>query len=1166
MGKKRIGKVFIIITIIFTMIFTATVTSVGKSQGQKATQTTDKLYTVIKEYNFEGKKLGVELGYGEIPWKIGSYRDGDRKATEGSKKYVVCPFSKERNEEQWNGEALMLDNDGWISIPREGNPAISFWMYHQKTDSLANDWIQVVVNEALEYEKLQCNMTRYGEEKGWEQYFIDLSKYKGKKIKIQLAGVFDQKYPMKERYMLVDDVALVNMTLAPVDTLKLEGERYDDQPLPTLFTKSSEEYDNIKIRLNDKMAPPTGLSATANSGSQIWENQLGKQYAFDCVVPGTNLRSAISAAKISKKVSNRPYFIELSNGKYTIATKSLNARIHYIVDEDINDTYKIYSGEEIELNGGETIYAQTFSNDYSIKKSEVTELYVPKKFTADVNSNQEQGKVFKKDISVTLSNKDNLEMYYTVNGVCPVEENGKIIGTLYEKPILIKENADITAVTVKDGHITGRQCVFSYKVEKKDIFESNDTYKKATALSLPFKINANITSGKDVDIYSFYSQGGRISVRFDYQSDIFGDYIIQLIDENGKVVQKNKATKDYGFSTKVKKGKYYIKVLGKGGEYQLWVSKARTSGGYDFSEMNMLTSSLHSKSPYKMDSTSNMNDGGSYELAMAYLSSWRGPVLEKDDPYVAKTDDDGVPDESKMLYKTPPARFHLQNAICLNPIEKRTSEGVNYIKSALITYGAVQIDYCTNDDYYNYEKNQSYFYLPWKEAISNHDVCVVGYDDNVPKEKFKTGQGLMPKNDGAFIVKNSWGTKFGDKGYFYISYESFGVGMGVPTVYLADETADNYNMIYEYDINGLTDIVSSHNEICYSKNVFHAEKEQVLKAISFYAVSPNQTYDFYVKIGDDKEKHVATTKKNNCGYYTVKISDLNLPANTDFEIIMRVKAPDKKVGEVGVEYPIKEYSDRATAKSGQSYFSDDGQSWEDFSQENCGNFCIKAFAVDKTLPMGTVARGVKDQGTTTKVFAPEETSGMEVGNYHFSYKSKEAIRNAMAKGNGSRVPLVQFKKTDKQTSFKKLPESFDLRKIGAVTPVKNQGAIGSCWTFGALASLESTLLMSGNQAYSYPISVAITKCNDTVKLSSRNKSTPYKAMGQVLGKNLGTNEIIWSYAGDLDSIDIVTTQSKSGKGVTLFKAKKSGTITITATSAADAQKYATKLVKITGKR
>lgn len=51
----------------------------------------------------------------------------------------------------------------------------------------------------------------------------------------------------------------------------------------------------------------------------------------------------------------------------------------------------------------------------------------------------------------------------------------------------------------------------------------------------------------------------------------------------------------------------------------------------------------------------------------------------------------------------------------------------------------------------------------------NHDVAIVGWDDNYSRENFTDK--TMPSSDGAWIAQNSWGETWGENGIFYISYE-----------------------------------------------------------------------------------------------------------------------------------------------------------------------------------------------------------------------------------------------------------------------------------------------------------------------------------------------------------------------------------------------------------
>ncbi len=148
-----------------------------------------------------------------------------------------------------------------------------------------------------------------------------------------------------------------------------------------------------------------------------------------------------------------------------------------------------------------------------------------------------------------------------------------------------------------------------------------------------------------------------------------------------------------------------------------------------------------------------INRGGENTMSIAYLAAWKGPVFEKDDPY-----GDGVSDSSLE------AVLHLEEALVIN------EKDVETIKSAIYRYGAIetslylQMEYVDSVSQYYSEEKHSYYYDG--DEGPNHDVVIVGWDDNYPKENFT----MQPAENGAFICKNSWGEAFGEDGYFYVSY------------------------------------------------------------------------------------------------------------------------------------------------------------------------------------------------------------------------------------------------------------------------------------------------------------------------------------------------------------------------------------------------------------
>lgn len=79
-------------------------------------------------------------------------------------------------------------------------------------------------------------------------------------------------------------------------------------------------------------------------------------------------------------------------------------------------------------------------------------------------------------------------------------------------------------------------------------------------------------------------------------------------------------------------------------------------------------------------------------------------------------------------------------------------------------------------------------------------------------------------------------------------------------------------------------------------------------------------------------------------------------------------------------------------------------------------------------------------------------------------------------GNNS---ITYTKQTTYDTELKDIfPRKYDLRQEGRLTPVKEQGGIGSCWAVASIAALESSLLTSEGKAYDFSENNMITQLSD----------------------------------------------------------------------------------------
>ena len=140
---------------------------------------------------------------------------------------------------------------------------------------------------------------------------------------------------------------------------------------------------------------------------------------------------------------------------------------------------------------------------------------------------------------------------------------------------------------------------------------------------------------------------------------------------------------------------------------------------------------------------------------------------------------------------------------------------------------------------------------------ADHAVCIVGWDDNYSKDNFMEGH--SPEKDGAWIVKNSWGTDWGDDGYFYLSYydlsacafEYFDFDTTRIEEALSGSGYRFMEALYDY-LAPAGYITNVSTDTIYESNIFLVEEDVVLQYLSCATGQADTDVTYYVyQLNDD---------------------------------------------------------------------------------------------------------------------------------------------------------------------------------------------------------------------------------------------------------------------------------------------------------------------------
>lgn len=224
-------------------------------------------------------------------------------------------------------------------------------------------------------------------------------------------------------------------------------------------------------------------------------------------------------------------------------------------------------------------------------------------------------------------------------------------------------------------------------------------------------------------------------------------------------------------------------------------------------------------------------DGGDYMGVIAALAAGEGVQLEKNAPYSNWNYGQSAGGRYTSYYQ-------LENADFLG--YAMTQEARNAVKQWIVSGGAVECGL-----YFSMlKKEECYYQKVYDASYANHEVILVGWDDQYSKENFEEN-GSVPEYDGAWIAQNSYGTEWGEEGYFYISYEEPSLGGFIN--YEMKERGDG-EACYQYDgAGGCLGISSA--ALSSAANVFTSVEKEELREIGISLSELNSSgADYQVEI------------------------------------------------------------------------------------------------------------------------------------------------------------------------------------------------------------------------------------------------------------------------------------------------------------------------------